>query len=351
MGVHGWRDMNQENLTEEGMRQGVYDSDVFVLFLTNSVLSRKFCQKELSWAITFGKPILVVCEDEERFWPFDYERWATNMCTKVATARQEIKGRVTWSIGVPNGGLPFDECPAFLVEWIRSSPRAEWMPFRRRDFEVDALARELIRRAGSAGLSWGGALTPSDGERVAATALTELPYACRVHFVCRPSDESEGDGSEGDRMRREITAQLLALNETFHYRAHRELTCTYTGDGADEGSHEDAAYGLAAVDAATHVILILTHTHVPLGAPWIGPGTRAERELAHATRPVELGGKSSEKIIVVYSKPRGYDSTVFGLEGERSASKSKSHAAPHAVPAPTAMSRAFHPAFLSSRQA
>ena len=59
MGVHGWRDMNQENLTEEGMRQGVYDSDVFVLFLTNSILTRKFCQKELSWAMAFEKPIIV----------------------------------------------------------------------------------------------------------------------------------------------------------------------------------------------------------------------------------------------------------------------------------------------------
>ena len=39
-GVHCWRDMAQENLTEEGMKQGVKDSDIFVLFLTNSMLSR-----------------------------------------------------------------------------------------------------------------------------------------------------------------------------------------------------------------------------------------------------------------------------------------------------------------------
>ena len=39
-GIHCWRDMTQANLTEEGMREGVEDSDVFVLFLTNSMLSR-----------------------------------------------------------------------------------------------------------------------------------------------------------------------------------------------------------------------------------------------------------------------------------------------------------------------
>ena len=34
------RDMCQKDLTEQGMRQGVKDSDIFILFLTNSVLSR-----------------------------------------------------------------------------------------------------------------------------------------------------------------------------------------------------------------------------------------------------------------------------------------------------------------------
>ena len=60
MGVHGWRDMNQDNLTEEGMRQGVFDSDVFILFLTNSYLSRKFCIKELTWALEFGARSLLL---------------------------------------------------------------------------------------------------------------------------------------------------------------------------------------------------------------------------------------------------------------------------------------------------
>jgi hypothetical protein len=53
LGLNPWRDMNQRDLTEEGMKQGVFDSDIFVLVLTNSVLSRKFCLKELSWALAF----------------------------------------------------------------------------------------------------------------------------------------------------------------------------------------------------------------------------------------------------------------------------------------------------------
>ena len=53
LGLRAWRDMNADDLTEKGMRQGVFDSDVFVLFLTNSVLSRIFCLKEIQWAIEY----------------------------------------------------------------------------------------------------------------------------------------------------------------------------------------------------------------------------------------------------------------------------------------------------------
>jgi hypothetical protein len=82
MGVHGWRDMNQTDLTEEGMRRGVYDSDVFILFLTNSYLSRPFCLAEVTFALEFGKPIIIITEEEERFWPFDLERWKRSECAK-----------------------------------------------------------------------------------------------------------------------------------------------------------------------------------------------------------------------------------------------------------------------------
>ena len=54
LGLNPWRDMSQLDLTEEGMKQGVFDSDVFILVLTNSVLNRWFCLKELSWALAFG---------------------------------------------------------------------------------------------------------------------------------------------------------------------------------------------------------------------------------------------------------------------------------------------------------
>ena len=58
MGVHCWRDMNATDLTTGGMRQGVLDSEVFLLLLSSSVLSRAFCLKEIGWAIEFKKHVV-----------------------------------------------------------------------------------------------------------------------------------------------------------------------------------------------------------------------------------------------------------------------------------------------------
>ena len=69
------------------------------------------------------------------------------------------------------------------------------------------------------------------------------------------------------------------------------------------------------MDDATHVVVILTDTSVPDGAPWLGSGSVAEQQLAHALRPASDGGKQSREIITIYDKPKGLDSTVFGLEG------------------------------------
>ena len=136
MGIHGWRDMNQTDLTEAGMRQGVYDSDVFILFLTNSYLSRPFCLLELKWALEFGKKIVIVQEIDERFWPFDLERWKSNRC------HRERGGWV-------EGGLKttYEQCPALVRDFIESYDAGAMLPFRRRDFEVNALTREILRRA------------------------------------------------------------------------------------------------------------------------------------------------------------------------------------------------------------
>ena len=177
MGIHGWRDMNQRDLTEAGMRQGVFDSEVFVLFLTNSVLSRTFCLKEITWALEFGKPIIIVREEEDRFWPFDLERWQKNCCRRVHGGG--------WDVGELQ--CKFDACPAAVRELIEArSADGSMLPFRRRDFEVNALTRAIAMKASTfRSIKWG-------AHFLDAAAHRNLPLGLRrVYFIASHSPRTD----------------------------------------------------------------------------------------------------------------------------------------------------------------
>lgn len=187
MGVNVWRDMNQTDLTSEGMRQGVFDSDVFIVFLTNSYLSRKFCLLELTWALEFGKPIIIIREEEERFWPFNLERWQQNRCTR-------IKGG-EWTVG----GLQttYETCPPSVRDLIEMrATDGSMLPFRRRDFEANAMTREIVRQASCfPRVVWGSQLPPPAARttldafaqrRICIFAL-QSPYMKSVMDECKDS--------------------------------------------------------------------------------------------------------------------------------------------------------------------
>ena len=64
LGLTNWLDMRQRDLTLRGMRQGVRDSDVFLIILTERLLLSWYCQQELLCAIEHQKPIQIVsCEN------------------------------------------------------------------------------------------------------------------------------------------------------------------------------------------------------------------------------------------------------------------------------------------------
>ena len=70
-GLHNWIDMRQEDLTLQGMRQGVCDSDVFLVILSEKVLSSWFCQQELLCAIENKKKIQIVQVCRREVWGSD----------------------------------------------------------------------------------------------------------------------------------------------------------------------------------------------------------------------------------------------------------------------------------------
>ena len=164
--------MDAEDLTWEGMRQGVLNSDIFVLFLTNSMLSRKFCLYEISWAIEFEKPIVAVAERDGRFWSWDLARWKSDEC-----ARDRLT--MAWSRihPLPAQLKSIDELQVRHHELEQSAecwPHADEIktaierlapgavPYCRRKFEAAAMVREILLRGFPA---WGGHLPVSTDEQ------------------------------------------------------------------------------------------------------------------------------------------------------------------------------------------
>ena len=232
MGIHGWRDMNQDDLTESGMRQGVYDSDVFVLFLTNSVLSRPYCLMEVKWAIEFGKPILIVVEQEERFFAFDIERWKCDECTKGSDGK--------WERSAPDALISnYAACDPFIKDLIREQDTARlMMPFRRREFEVNALAREIVRRS-SARVRWGQTLPPSPAFE--AAKVDAIRRVCLIH----------SDAPCATRIAREVIASLSDVSPRL----------TWTSEVAGNVYASSSARG-----AATHALVLLSKNVLDAGS-------------------------------------------------------------------------------------
>eukprot|EP01043_Picozoa_sp_COSAG02_P010791 COSAG02_NODE_387_length_23294_cov_52.630610_13_plen_1964_part_00 len=158
-GVHAWLDMREKDVTLAGMRKGVYDSDIFVLILSQHVLAQWFCQQEILAALEFGKKIQIILEQEQRFFPFDVAAWtavrhamsqndgAFEPLSSPASIRRDTNSKglfvrmVSNTINIPTE-VPEQICKA-IDECLSDA-----ITYRRRDFEFDAMMHALCKRNG-----------------------------------------------------------------------------------------------------------------------------------------------------------------------------------------------------------
>ena len=66
LGFKAWYDMLAANLTDDGMKDGVKRSSVFLLFLNRGTLSRPFVITEFQEAVKENKRIVLICEVDGR---------------------------------------------------------------------------------------------------------------------------------------------------------------------------------------------------------------------------------------------------------------------------------------------
>lgn len=136
-GVHCWYDMLQRSLTLDGMKQGVYDSDVFLLVLTETTLTRWFCQQEILEAIRLGKPIVLLIEEDARFKPFQIDPWMAGLDFVSLLGRK-----------VPVRGFSANPDVKNIICKAVDAALSDAVMHRRRDFEADSMIRALCASMG-----------------------------------------------------------------------------------------------------------------------------------------------------------------------------------------------------------
>ena len=112
-GAKVWYDMEMDEITTQGMEDGVRDSMVMIVLLTPLIMSRPFCQLEMRSAKKHDLKIIGVCEQDER-------RGKVDFAAEKAAAPDDLKDILD---------------------------KVEFLPFRRRKAEADPMYREILKRS------------------------------------------------------------------------------------------------------------------------------------------------------------------------------------------------------------
>ena len=107
-----WLDMSADDLTKDGMEEGVSQSRNVIIFLSDGVMESAFCQMEQRWAKQYGCKLIGVVEKDDRHSPADF-------------------------------GKEKERAPADLKHLLDD---VEFIDYDRRNYKADAMVTELLQR-------------------------------------------------------------------------------------------------------------------------------------------------------------------------------------------------------------
>eukprot|EP01047_Picozoa_sp_COSAG01_P039981 COSAG01_NODE_3334_length_6237_cov_11.105246_1_plen_1421_part_00 len=215
MRARGWRvwyDMSAEDLTEQGMEQGVASSRNVLLFLSDGLMSRPFCIKEQRWGITYGCKFIGVAEFDDRHGGGKSAEGVDLFTRERAAAPEDLQ---------------------FLFDQV------EFEPFQRREHLVESMVTQLGKRGGCATTDVITAAAPSDATLSPVTHPqletqmqpepvgeedSELAMLCSESSVA-PGKVLERKSDYSDRLQLRQDISAWALNA-----ASREPGCLVLGE-------------------------------------------------------------------------------------------------------------------------
>jgi hypothetical protein len=117
VGATVWYDMQAQDLTAQGMEQGVRQSRNVIIFLSDDVMGRPFCNAEQRWAKLYSCNLIGVVEKDDRHSPADF-------------GKEKMRAPVDLK---------------HILEDV------EFIDYRRRGYEEKGMVEEIMRRGGSVG--------------------------------------------------------------------------------------------------------------------------------------------------------------------------------------------------------
>jgi hypothetical protein len=116
-GATVWYDMQAQDLTAQGMEEGVRQSRNVIIFLSDDVMGRPFCNAEQRWAKLYSCNLIGVLEKDDRHSPADF-------------GKEKMRAPVDLK---------------HILEDV------EFIDYRRRGYEEKGMVEEIMRRGGSVG--------------------------------------------------------------------------------------------------------------------------------------------------------------------------------------------------------
>ena len=144
-GCSCWLDMEEEDLTLNGMREGVEHSECFVLILTRGVMFRPYCIEEIHHAFVHKNKVQLIVEEDPKFDKFDFDEWQMQWnesnsdyewCVSTLADMEGGRGRDAASLMMASAAN------LIFQNWERA------IPFRRRNYESKGMMVEILGRNG-----------------------------------------------------------------------------------------------------------------------------------------------------------------------------------------------------------